>query len=163
MLAERENVRETDDALSTWRTCLTLLAARGSDVVAASALVDQLAAWSQSRERQTLVQDADAEIKLASDRHAHDAADSHARIALAAIRARRMFSRDDNAGFLQAENILRGLVGTLFEPEASMAVTAVLQHHLTAPYLAVTSGRRNSCTRNSRAADRRQNRRWQSW
>lgn len=136
-LQSARNVRETDDALSTWRTCLTLLAARGSDVVAASALVDQLAAWSQSRERQTLVQDADAEIKLASDRHAHDAADSHARIALAAIRARRMFSRDDNAGFLQAENILRGLVGTLFEPEASMAVTAVLQHRLTR---AVSSG-----------------------
>ena len=89
-LQSARNVRETDDALSTWRTCLTLLAARGSDVVAASALVDQLAAWVQSRERQTLVQDADAEIKLASDRHAHDAADSHARIALAAIRARRM-------------------------------------------------------------------------
>jgi tetratricopeptide (TPR) repeat protein len=129
------NVREVDDALSNWRECLFLLSEQGADVDAATQVVDQLAGRREMQRQPTQRRDADSEIEHASEQHAADPPGSHPRIALAAMTARRMLSSDGDLE--RAEAILRQLAGTLFEPEASIAVTAVLQQRLT---LAVSDG-----------------------
>jgi tetratricopeptide (TPR) repeat protein len=127
-LQSARNVREIDDALNSWRTCLDMLTHRGVDVQAGCRVVDELRAWSQSPDEPTLFPDAEAEMQTATDQHAHDAPGSQPSIALSAITARRLLASGSDVQ--RAEAILRGLAGTVFEPEASAAITMVLQQRL---------------------------------
>jgi tetratricopeptide (TPR) repeat protein len=129
------SVSDVQDTLNNWREYLYLLADQGTDITAATQVVDELAEWREAKEQPPPRPDADREIEHAGREHAPEPPGSNPRIALAAMTARRLLG--DGGDPERAEVILRGLVGTPFDPEADIAVTAVLQQRLT---LAVSRG-----------------------
>jgi tetratricopeptide (TPR) repeat protein len=129
------SVSDVLDTLSNWREYLYLLADQGADVTAASRVIDELAEWREANGQRPPPADAGREIEHASQEHAPEPPGSDPRIALAAMTARRLLADGDDLE--RAEAILRGLEGTPFDPEAGIAVTAVLQQRLT---LAVSRG-----------------------
>jgi len=68
--------------------------------------------------------DADSELNTASEAHADAPPESVVRVALSAVRARRL-ARDKRTG--EAVKLYDGLLGTAFEPEATLALGRTLE------------------------------------
>ncbi len=134
-IRDAASVSDVQDTLGNWREYLYLLADQGTDVTDATRVVDELAEWREVNKQPPSGPDADREIERAGQEHAQESPGSNPRIALAAMTARRLLT--DDGDLERAEAILRALVGTPFDPEAGIAVTAVLQQRLN---LAVSRG-----------------------
>jgi tetratricopeptide (TPR) repeat protein len=118
---------EAMDALALLRRCAAMAVARGQPIDDADALIARVAALADARVEVAPEEAEVDELDGRMRRHVDDPPDEPARIALDAVRARRLTTRGQ---LNDAAAIYRALRETWFEPEATSALERTLNRRL---------------------------------